>query len=74
MYWSSLPTSPDEIASLMACTVAIFLSPVELEAELEAELVSALADFCPLLLQAVMKQIKPAEAIIKNFFILMILV
>jgi len=28
-----------------------------------------LADFSPLLLQAVMKQINPAEAIVRNFFI-----
>jgi len=51
----------------------MFLSPVELDVELGAELdvavVSALADFSPLLLHAVMKQINPAEAIIKNFFI-----
>jgi hypothetical protein len=51
----------------------MFLSPAELEGELEAaieaEVVSALADFSPLLLQAVVKQITPAEAIIRNFFI-----
>jgi len=57
----------------MACTVAMFLSPVELDVELEAELdaavVSVLADFSPLLLHAVMKQINAAEVIVKNFFI-----
>jgi len=49
----------------------MFLSPAEGAAIVEAELavVSALADFSPLLLQAVMKQIIPAEAIVNNFFI-----
>jgi hypothetical protein len=44
---------------------------VELEviAEGEVAVVSALADFSPLLLHEAMKKIDPAEAIIKNFFI-----
>jgi len=42
---------------------------MELDAELEVELLSALADFSPLLLQAVIKQNNPEEAIINNFFI-----
>jgi hypothetical protein len=50
----------------MACTAAMFLSPWEPE--------PAVADLSPLLLQEVMNENKPAEAIIKNFFILMILV
>jgi len=56
----------------------MFLSPVELVVELETEVdaavVSLLADLSPLLLHAVMIENNPAEAIIKNFFILMILV
>jgi hypothetical protein len=44
-----------------------------LEAELDAAVVSVLADLSPLLLHAVTIENNPAEAIIKNFFILMIL-
>jgi hypothetical protein len=50
----------------------MFLSPAEL-AVVVAAVVSAVADFSPLLLHAVMKQINAAEEIVKNFFIVFLI-